>query len=210
MAFFNPSNQLLQIDTGKARTYLYNSTSAFAPWAGLGENQVLGQRYFAVENVTAANPSGAPTIYMLVQYLSTSAITTANLTTAAAPAPVYWTDETYTTVTGITTEAIGGTTLGLNFPAGYLMINTTDVTSLTAAQLKGALVLIAVAGYVKGAYISSPTAGIGNSIVPVAGTLSSAQVAAGTAPTYFTFGRQASTIANTNYADVLVGGCDII
>ena len=91
MAIFNPSNQLLQIDTGKVGTYLYQPGTG--PWAGLGENQVLGQRYFAVDNVTATNPSGAPRIFMLVQYLSTSAITTANLTTAAAPAPVYWTDE---------------------------------------------------------------------------------------------------------------------
>ena len=42
MAIFNPSNQLLQIDTGKASTYLYNPSLGFAPWAGLGENQVLG------------------------------------------------------------------------------------------------------------------------------------------------------------------------
>ena len=52
MAFFNPSNQLLQIDTGKVGTYLYQPGTG--PWAGLGENQVLGQRYFGVDNVTAA------------------------------------------------------------------------------------------------------------------------------------------------------------
>ena len=87
MAIFNVANQLLQIDTGSVSTYLYNPTTGFAPWQGLGENQVLGQRYFGVGNVTNANPSGAPRIFMLVEYLSTSAITTANLTTAAAPAP---------------------------------------------------------------------------------------------------------------------------
>ena len=54
MAFFNPSNQLLQIDTGSVSTYLYNPTTGFAPWAGLGENQVLGQRYFGVTATSAA------------------------------------------------------------------------------------------------------------------------------------------------------------
>src|ERR1700691_6128301 len=104
MAILNVSNQLLQIDTGKVRTNLYNSTTAFAPWAGLGENQVLGQRYIGTTNTQVPNANSSPAIFMLVQYLSTSAITTANLTTAAAPAPVYWTDNTFTTVTGITTE----------------------------------------------------------------------------------------------------------
>jgi hypothetical protein len=209
MAIFNPGNQLLQIDTGKASTYLYNPTTAFAPWAGLGENQVLGQRYFASVNATPTNPSGAPAIYMLVEYLSTSAITTANLTTAAAPAPVYWTDETYTTVTGITTES-----LGVAFPAGFMLLNTvTGVgqsgSALTAAALVGSYILILVAGYLKGAYMSSSAnAGVGAWIVPLAGTLSSAFVAAGSAATYQPFGRQATALSS-GLCDVLVN-CDII
>ena len=209
MAFFNPSNQLLQIDTGTPSTSLYNSSSAFAPWKGLGENQVLGQRYFASVNATAANPSGAPAIYMLVQYLSTSAITTANLTTAAAPAPVYWTDETYTTVTGISSEG-----LGLNFVAGYMLLNTTtgvglSGTALTAALLLGSQMLIQVAGYLKGAYApTTGTQGVGNWIEGVAGTLVSQSVVAGTAPGYRTLGVQATAVAS-GLCDVLVN-CDII
>lgn len=209
MAFQNVSNQLLQIDTGAASTYLYNSSSAFAPWKGLGENQVLGQRYTASVNATAANPSGAPAIYMLVQYLSTSAITTANLTTAAAPAPVYWTDETYTTVTGISSEG-----LGLNFVAGYMLLNTTtgvglSGTALTAALLLGSQMLIQVAGYLKGAYApTTGTQGVGNWIEGVAGTLVSQSVVAGTAPGYRTLGVQATAVAS-GLCDVLVN-CDII
>lgn len=209
MAFFNPSNQLLQIDTGAVGTYLYNSSTAFAPWAWLGENQALGQRYFGVGGVTAANPSGAPRIFMLVQYLSTSAITTANLTTAGAPAPVYWTDETYTTVTGITTES-----LGINFPAGYMLVNTTTGigsggSALTAAALVGAQILIQVAGYLKGAYNAlTGTAGAGNWIEGYAGTLSSQYVVAGTAPGYKPFGIQATAVAS-GLCDVLVN-CDTI
>ena len=211
MALFNPSNQLLQIDTGKASTYLYNPSLGFAPWAGLGENQVLGQRYFGIPpaSVTAVNPSGAPAVYMLVEYLSTSALTTANLTTAGGPAPVYWTDETYTTVTGITTES-----LGLNFVAGYMLLNTvTGVglggSALTAAQLLGAYILIQVAGYLKGAYNAlSGTPGVGNWIEGYAGTLSSQYVVAGTAPGYRPLGVQATVVAS-GLCDVLVN-CDII
>jgi hypothetical protein len=209
MAIFDVSNQLLQIDTGKVRTNLYNSSTAFAPWAGLGENQVLGQRYIGTTNTQVPNANSSPAIFMLVQYLSTSAITTANLTTAAAPAPVYWTDNTFTTVTGITTEGIGATTLGLAFPAGFMMVNTTDLTSLTAAQLVGAQILIQVSGYLKGAYMSSSSnAGIGAWIVPSAGTLSSAFIAAGSASTYQSFGRQLTALSS-GLCDVLVG-CDNI
>ena len=229
MAIFNPSNQLLQIDTGKALTYLYNPTlglGAIPAYQGIGENQILGQRYVGVTptNSTstpgsaltaatypaaynAANASGSPAIYMLVQYSPASALTTANLTTAAAPAPVYWTDNTFTTVTGITTEGIGATTLGLAFPAGFMMVNTTSVSGLTAAQLLGAQILIQVGGYLNGAYMSSSSnAGIGSWIIPVAGTLSSAFIAAGSTTTYQPFGRQLTALAS-GLCDVLVG-CD--
>lgn len=210
MAFFNPSNQLLQIDTGTASTYLYNPSSAFAPWKGLGENQVLGQRYYAAVNATAANPSGAPAIYMLVQYLSTSAITTANLTTAGAPSPVYWTDETYTTVSGIASEALGGS---LQYVAGYMLVNTaTGVglggTALTAALLLGAQILIQVGGYLKGAYGPASGGGAGNWIIGATGALQSAGVTLGTAPGYRTLGVQTTAISS-GLCDVLVNS-DII
>ena len=77
MAFLNPSNQLIQIDTGSALTYLYNPTQGLgniAAYQGIGENQVLGQRYFGA-NYTTANANGSPAIYVLVQYLATSATT---------------------------------------------------------------------------------------------------------------------------------------
>jgi len=216
MAIFNASNQLLQIDTGAASTYLYNPTLGFAPWAGLGENQVLGQRYIASIGTNAVNPSGQPAIYMLVKYLATSAISTANLTTAGAPAPVYWTDNTFTTVTGITTEGIGGTTLGLNFPAGYMLLNTVTGygmagTPLTAAALLGAQILIQVSGYLKGAYCSggAGSGAIGAWISPYAGTLSTQFVASTAAanPSYQPFGRQLTALSG-NLADVLLN-CDI-
>jgi hypothetical protein len=210
MAIFAPSNQLLQIDTGATRTYLKNTSGAINTYPGIGENQVLGQLYYGVTNQTATNPSGSPAIFMLVQYLSTSAITTANLTTAAAPAPVYWTDNTFTTVTGITTEALGATTLGLAFPAGFLMVNTASLTTLTAAALLGSQCLIQVGGYLKGAYMSSSSnAGIGSWVIPVAGTLSSAFIAAGSSTTYQPFGIQLTALSS-GLCDVLVNSANLL
>jgi hypothetical protein len=204
MAFLNPSNQLLQIDTGAALTYLYNaSQSKISVYAGIGENQVLGQRYFgyaAGAGITAANPSGSPAIYMLVQYKST-----AQPAPAAAPAPVDWTDETYTTVSGVSTEGL----LGLNGIAGYLMPNTTSIPSLTATLLQTALVLIQVSGPLLGALgPTSGTAGVGNWIEGLAGNFASQSVVAGTACGYRSLGVQATAIAS-GLCDVLVN-CDII
>lgn len=163
MAIFNVSNQLLQIDTGKVRTYFYNSSlsNLQGPYAGLGENQVLGQRYIGVTNATVTNPYGAPAIYMLVTYKSTG-----KPAPVAGPAPVYWTDNTFTVVSGVESEGVAG----LASTAGYLMPNTTDISGLTDAMLEGALVLIQVAGYLKAAYApTGGTAGVGNQIVPASG-----------------------------------------
>jgi hypothetical protein len=197
------SNQLIQIDTGKATTYLYNkSLSPISVYADIGEVQVLGQRYIGYANATPSNPYGSPAIYQLVKYLSTSALTTANLTTAGAPAPVYWTDNTFTTVTAISTEAFA--TAPLAFPAGYLMLNTVSLPTLTAAMVLGAQLLIQVAGYLKGAY--APTAGtngIGSWIEGAAGTFLTTGIAAGSSPTYQPFGRQLTAIAS-GLCDVLV------
>jgi hypothetical protein len=203
MAIFGVSNQLLQIDTGKVRTYLYNPSLGFAPWAGLGENQVLGQRYFGVTGSGAANPSGAPAIFMLVQYKST-----AQPTPQTAPAPVYWTDETYTTVSGVYTEGL----LGPNGTAGYLMVNTTDLTTLTAAILQGSYCVIQVAGQLVGAYgPTSGTAGVGNLITPLTGNFQSQNVVASntaSGPACRPFGVQSTALAS-GLCDVLVN-CDII
>jgi len=201
--WLGPSNQLIQIDTGKARTYLYNkSLSPISVYSDIGEVQVLGQRYIASENSTAANPSGSPAIYQLVKYLSTSALTTANLTTANGPMPVYWTDNTFSTVTAISTEAFA--TAPLAFPAGYLMVNVVNLTTLTAAQVLGAQLLIQVAGYCKAAYAPAQgTVGIGSWIEGYAGTGQTTGVAAGSSPTYQPFGRQLTAIAS-GLCDVLV------
>ena len=200
MAYFNLSNQLIQIDTGAARTYLFNkSASPIQVYANLGEVQVPGQRYAGITNETAANPYGAPAIYVLAQYLSTSALTTANLTTAGGPAPVYWTDNTFTTVTGIASEGFNS----VQMVAGYMMLNIVDVPSLTAAQLLGGLVLVQVAGYLKGAYGPATNPGAMNQIIGAAGAMQSAGITAGTAVTYRPLGVQLTAVAS-GLCDVLV------
>ena len=185
--FLNPSNQLIQIDTGSALTYLYNPTQglgAIAAYQGIGENQVLGQRYvgYAQSSVTATNPSGAPAYYMLVQYLSTSATTLSQWQTADAPAPVYWTDNTFTTVSGIASEALNGGT-NAAMVAGYMMPNYVSLPSLTLAQLLGSQFLIQVAGYLPGAYgPANGTAGLNNSIIGFTGAFQSSGVASASYP----------------------------
>lgn len=205
MAIFNPSNQLLQIDTGQALTYLYNPalSSAGTMYAGIGENQVLGQRYFSVTNVTKTNPYGAPAIYMNVLYKST-----AQPAPVAGPAPVYWTDETFTTVSGVESEGLAG----FASTAGYLMPNTTSYSVLTAAILQGAQVLIQVAGLLQGAYApTGGSAGVGNMIVPAAGNWVTNGVATSDTTGGVSarpFGWQLTVIAS-GLCDVLVS-CDII
>lgn len=197
MAFFNVSNQLLQIDTGKVRTFLYNASQSQVPiYAGIGENQVLGQRYIGVTNTGASNPFGAPAIFMLVKYQST-----ANPAPVAAPAPVYWTDNTYTTVSGVASEAL----VNPQTVAGYLMPNTTDITGLTATQLNGAQCLIQVAGYLKGAYAPTSTGGgtaAGVWVIGSSGNWTSTSVASGTAPGVRPLGVQTTAVA--------AGVCDML
>jgi hypothetical protein len=202
MAFFNVSNQLIQIDTGKVRTYLYNkSLSSISVYSDLGETQVLGQRYIGMGTgtVTVSNPFGAPGIYMLVKYSST-----ANPAPTTAPAPVYWTDNTYTTVTGVNSESFGGS---LNFIAGYLMLNTTDLTTLTNTQLNGALCFIQVAGRLIGGVVPGATA-IGDAIIGASGNFTAGRIAANSALTNRTFGF-AETAIVSGTANILLN-CDII
>lgn len=204
MAIFGASNQLLQIDPGDTRKYLFNKgQSPISIYAGLGESQVPGQRYFGVANATAANPYGAPAIFALVYYQSTG-----NPAPQAYPAPVYWTDNTYTTVTGVESESL----IGVNGIAGYLMVNTTSLPSLTAALLNGTAanpsqVMIQVAGYLVGGV--SPAAIVaGDWIVGAAGNWTNARVAAATAPGYRPYGVAATAVAG-GICNILLN-CDII
>lgn len=102
---------------------------------------------------------GAQPVYKYVYYNSTT-----NPAPVAAPAPVYYTDESFTTVSGNAAEAFF-TTSGACI-AGYLMPNTTAISGLTAAQLNQSYCFIQVGGLLAGAYAPTTTtaAGQGNYI----------------------------------------------
>ena len=148
---------------------------------------------------------GAQPVYKYVYYNSTS-----NPAPVAAPAPVYYTDETFTTVTGNAAEAysagvgIVGTAI-----AGYWMPNTTaiptlsNVTSASTQQVNQSYGFIQIAGLLSGAW--APTTATG----PGIGSFITGSVA----------GVWASTVNNTIIAgrqlgiqfNAIAGGvCDVL
>ena len=108
---------------------------------------------------------GCYTTYKYVRYSST-----ANPTMVAGPAPVYYTDETFTTVSGVYSEGLNS---GVNACAGFMLPNTGSVagvglgSGVTAALLNGNYVWIAVEGFVPSCYLSTGAAD--NAIVGASG-----------------------------------------
>jgi len=152
--------------------------------------------------LSTVNGQGAPLCLRYVRYNST-----ANPSIGAAPGPVYWTDETFTTVSGVSTESVGG----VNMIAGCLLINTTNYPgSYTGANLAKALngnwCWIAVAGFVPG--VTSPAAVVaGDTLIGAATNFALARIPQGTQLTNTLFARALSTVAS-NVADMLLGGFD--
>jgi hypothetical protein len=154
---------------------------------------------------------GAPPIFKYVYFYDASALTG---TLQAAPAPVYWMDNSFTTITGNAADAYSAATIVS--PAGYLMPNTTALgTSQTAAQwyaqLSQSYVWIQIGGFLSQAVAPSTqtTAAIGNPIyglttgswVSAVGSVANASTA--NASRYF--GLQWSAIASS-LCDVMVNG----
>ena len=106
---------------------------------------------------------------------------TANPTAVTGPAPVFFTDETLTTVTGVSTEALASN--ALNFCAGWLLPSTSATYSLgtafTAAALNGNYVWIGLRGFIPAA-ISATSVGAGDLIIPATGNFTVARGQAGT------------------------------
>lgn len=128
-----------------------------------------------------SNGWGAPVIVRYVRYNSTT-----NANWLATPAPVYWTDETYTTVSGTFTEGNPAGTGNLNSFAGYAWINTAIYPgSKTAAQLStlinGNFIFIVTKGFLPAAYVPGSTA-IGDALVGAAGNFTLTRTASGSAP----------------------------
>jgi hypothetical protein len=108
----------------------------------------------SVSGTTTQLPVGQVAIYKYVLYKSA-----ANPALVAQPAPVYYTDNTYTIVSGKASEALAS---AASNPAGLLMPNTTDMSGLTATILNnggnGSGVWICTYGFVKGAAAPASTA----------------------------------------------------
>lgn len=183
-----------KITTGNVRTTIDSST---VPANGV-PRQPLGTIYSPPVNAGAAIGSGygAPPVYKYVQYNST-----ANPSVQAAPAPVYWKDETFTVVTGVFSESF---LAAAGSAAGYLMPNSTDYSGLTAAILNGNWVWIQIAGWLQAGLVPSTTPGAGSTIVASAGNWTATGVAAGTAPTSRVMGMQLAA-AVSSACDILVG-----
>ena len=214
-------NEFPYISTGNLYTAIdtYASTTSTQPptnspsWPN-GAYNPLGSTFLlipgATEGPTEAYPGGslssngwgAPLIVRYVRYNST-----ANPAIGAAPAAVYWTDETYTTVSGVFTEGLPAATGNLNSLAGVLLINTTNYPgSKTGAQLatilNGNFCFIVTRGWLPGVSVPAATA-IGDALVGTAGNFTLDRVASGTAPTS-RYNLIAQTAVANNVADVLV------
>jgi hypothetical protein len=205
-AVINSGNPYTNIDTYIASPSSTQQTiaSQAQPFPN-GAYNLLGQAYLAPVIpglLSGVNGQGAPLVMRYVRYNST-----ANPNCLAAPAVVYWTDETFTTVSGVFSEGNPAATGNLNSLAGVLLVNTTAYPgSLTGAQLATALngnyVWIATSGFVKGVAVPAATA-IGDALVGVSGNFLAARIASGTAPTSKRI-LQALTAVAATVADCLV------
>ncbi len=127
-----------------------------------------------------SNGWGAPLVVRYVRYNSTTAAAM-----LAYPAPVYWTDETFTTVTGTFSEGNPASTGNLNSLAGWLLPNFTSLGKTGAAAttlLNGNFCFIATKGFVPAAAVVASTA-IGDSLMGASGNFVVTRIGSGTAPT---------------------------
>ena len=151
-----------------------------------------------------SNGWGAPLVVRYVRYNST---TNANL--LAYPAPVYWTDETYTTVTGTFSEGNPASTGNLNSLAGWLLPNYTSL-GLTAAKaataLNGNFCFIATKGFVPAAAVVASTA-VGDAIIGASGNFTVTRTASGSAPLCSKLALALSAVTTAVTADIWIN-CD--
>lgn len=142
---------------------------------------------------------GAQPVVKYLYYNSTT-----NPTPVAGPAPVYYTDETFTTVSGAAQDAFI-TTSGVSI-AGYLMPNTTAISGLTAAELNTSYVFVQIGGLLSGAWgPTGGTAAVGAFITGTATTGSWASTVPAAAANVRCLGFQLTAVVSS-LCDVLVGG----
>lgn len=198
MAQFGASIQTAQVTTGNFRTTIDIAVSGYAGYPNNpGQRNPLGAAYYDSTG-SLSNPWGVPGKYRYVQYSSTSNPALTNLT---APAPCYWTDNTYTVVSPVSSEGVAG----INLVAGLIMPNTTAISGLTNTQLNGNFIWICVGGFVSGV-IGITSAAAGDALIGSATNFAPARVAAGTAPTNRVIGWATSALGTpaTGQVNILV------
>ncbi len=184
--FVYTGNPFTVLDT--YNTALYNN----------GANMPLG----TIVNVplpaynVGTTPKGAGS-YLVAKYLRY--LSTANPATVAGPAPVYYVDETFETVSGVESEG-----LGVNFIAGWMLPSTATTSigsTFTATALNGNFVFVGLSGYIPAAISVTATA-VGDALIGASGNFTVARVAAGTAPTNRVLG-WALTAVSGGLSDVI-------
>jgi hypothetical protein len=161
---------------------------------GAGEGGLQSNQYLTA-STSKGSGSGLWVKYVLFKSTDTTAV-------KAGPAPVYWTDETYTQVTDLQSES---QLADANSIAGWLLPNTTALgtTAFTISVLRnsgnGSFVFIGLSGYIGGAYVASASQGQG--LVGSATAWTPTGVAVNTAPTNKLLGWVIGTVTS-NLADV--------
>ena len=159
-----------RITTGNVRT-TYDPIVAAQTAAGVGvvpgyvyqnQAQPFGTTFMdiggsdSVSGTTTQLPVGQVAVYKYVLYKSTT-----NPAVTTAPGCVYYTDNTGLVVSGSPTDGyVGATTAGsAQDIAGIMMVNATDLTTLTATLLNngtnGSGVWVCIGGFVKAAACTS-------------------------------------------------------
>ena len=171
----------------------------------LGAPEGPSMYYPTIGGSLNSNGWGAPLIVRYVRYNSTTAAAM-----LAYPAPVYWTDETFTTVTGTFSEGFPASTGNLNALAGWLLPNFTSLGKTGAASttlLNGNFCFIATKGFLPTAAVVASTA-IGDALVGASGNFVCARVASGNAPTSVRNAIALTAVSANTTSDILIN-CDI-
>jgi len=144
---------------------------------------------------------GAPLMVRYVRYSST-----ANPNLLATPAPVYWTDETFTTVSGVFSEGNPAATGNLNSLAGILLVNSASLglsAAAAATALNGNWCFIVTKGWLSGVTVPGSTA-VGDSLTGTSGNFTMTRTASGSASPSSHYLQALTAISGANTADVLV------
>jgi len=201
MAQFGATIQTAQVTSGNFQTTVDPYVSGYAGYPNNpGERAIPGAAYYDSTG-TNSNPWGVPGKYRYVRYYDTanSGAGTA-LTNLTAPAPCYWADNTFTTVTPIYNQG----TWGPNSVAGLIMPNTTAITGLVVSgattgqtNLNGNYIWICVGGFVANA-VGVASIGAGASIIGSTAAFTPGYVAPGSF-TYRVLGFATNAVSASPY-----------